>query len=637
MSYIKRFACVIAVLVATAGYGDGEVVVEVDPHISQSISGQLELERNKYFNLGHGGSFFAAKVGDPERVDTYLNTYNMSFGRSLGLIKTHVVWQPKVFEDPERKGFVDIERLEKLLAKDYGASAAFKERFAPNLDVANHEFPNAYPEFMQQFFSAEHPGERLPSNGEAAAELVATVLAHGYDDWSRPATYEPINEPHWSLWGDQRLADLHLAIHDKVRAEKIPTLVGGPCMAIPYFYKKDYAHLKVFSSFIDHTNAELDFYSFHSYDFLAWDAERGDFRGRVSSGLPLEGVLDAISNYSVNAYGKEVDLVLSEHGGYLFRDEGNIATAELAEQLIGAGSGFAWEMKRRSIGASLMVGSAIANTMTFMNHPHIIRKAVPFILLESFDWNPRYYASLLVADQFSDQSAWRESELVYFYALFADVQGRRVRAVVDDPDIQHHAFVEGDVLYIALNNLADKKERLDLRIADSSFAEIEIKRFGRNADFTPYFARATLGDLAALELGGREAIVLALKYGADITEQRRVDEKIYYGDKVATAIAGVESFAVEVPEYKEVSEAVLRIGVGRPAGTDRDITVVFNGAVVEVAMEDAADYLESGEYGSSKFIRLDKALLKKENVAEISFADGKGGGIGALVIRAVVE
>ncbi|NKB72780.1 MAG: hypothetical protein GKR89_37390, partial [Candidatus Latescibacteria bacterium] len=602
--------CTLALLMgaALAAYGQESAVLEVDPQVSKSIQNFLQLDRKKYFNLGHGGQSFETKVADPQRVHTYLNQYNMSFGRDLGLVKTHVVWQQKVFEDPQRPGFVDLEKLTALINNDSGASQAFQERFAPNIDVANHEFPNAYPPFMGHFSSAEDPEGTYPSNYQAAAELVAAVLTHGYQDWSRPATYEPINEPHWSLWKDQRLADLHLAIKRQVKADKIPTLIGGPCMAIPYFYKKNYTHLNAFTDFIDNTDAQLDFYSFHTYDFLQWDKEQGDFLGRVTSGLPLEGVLDAISNYTVNKYGRPVQLVLSEHGGYLFRDEGNVISDELAGQLIGPGNGFTWEMRKRSVGAFVMVSSAIANTMTFLNHPHIIKKAVPFILLESFDWNPQYYSSLLVANNFTDKTQWQEVELIYFYAFFADVQGRRVRSAINDPDIQHHAFVEGDRLYIALNNLATKKQRLEFRLSGPPYKSIAVKKFGRNQDFTPYFEQATLPSLDSIEIKGRESLLLMVEYAKPLAETRRLNERVYYGDQVAHDLAGKQSasFVVDIPQYKEVVEATLRIGVGRPPGTDRDIDLAVNGHKLEAIMEDAADYLEGDEYGSSKSIPLPK-------------------------------
>ena len=48
----------------------------------------------------------------------------------------------------------------------------------------------------------------------------------------------------------------------------------------------------------------MDFYSFSAYDFFYWTGK--DFAGRVTSGLPLESVIDLIENYTHNTYGKGV-------------------------------------------------------------------------------------------------------------------------------------------------------------------------------------------------------------------------------------------------------------------------------------------------------------------------------------------
>ena len=43
---------------------------------------------------------------------------------------------------------------------------------------------------------------------------------------------------------------------------------------------------------------------------------------------------------------------------------------------------FDWEVNR-SIAQFNKISGIIANTMVFMDHPHIVKKAVPFILLET--------------------------------------------------------------------------------------------------------------------------------------------------------------------------------------------------------------------------------------------------------------
>jgi hypothetical protein len=202
MKNIGLYLTALLISIPLKAYCQADALIEIDPQTSVSVHGILELDRKKYFNLGHGGHFFEAKVADPQQVQTYTEEYSISFGRNLGLVKNHTVWEKKVFEDPQRPGFADIDRLVRLIGNKDGASNAFKKHFSPNLDVANHEFPNAYPDFMGHFTSTEDPEKKYPLNHEAAAELVAAVLAHGYNDWSRPATYEPINEPHWSLWND---------------------------------------------------------------------------------------------------------------------------------------------------------------------------------------------------------------------------------------------------------------------------------------------------------------------------------------------------------------------------------------------------------------------------------------------------
>jgi hypothetical protein len=166
------------------------------------------------------------------------------------------------------------------------------------------------------------------------------------------------------------------------------TLIGGPCSSVGYYYRDEYQQLDNFISFIDNTNADLDFYSFHVYDYMGWNASKNDFTGRVSTGLPIAGVIDALGGYMRNTYNKDLKMVISEHGGYISSSTGEeVETASLANQYF-PGNGFDWDMERRSIANHIMVSSAIANTMMFMDNPHVIEKSVPFILMESFGWDP---------------------------------------------------------------------------------------------------------------------------------------------------------------------------------------------------------------------------------------------------------
>ncbi len=617
--------------------GSQEVLIRVEPGISKAILGHLELKREKYFNICHGGKGFESTINDMKRSDHYLGYLEMSFGRSLDLVYGEKNWGNSLKEDVNRSGYADINYLRSKLKPDDGnPSALFRNRFPVNLGVANHDRPMAYPSFMQQTTTSQAGDEgKLPVNTDAAAELVVALLKYKYTDWTRPATFEAINEPHWSLWSanPNLLADLHTAIWEKAKKEALPTLIGGPCFSVAYYYKNNYQYFSNLSKFIDNTRCQLDFYSFHVYDFLRWNNTRNDFHGRVTSGLPLEGVLDLVPGYTRNKYGKPVELVVSEHGGYISTNADS--DLDLVANKYFPGSGFEWEMKRRSVSDFIMVSSSIASTMVYMNHPHVVKKAVPFILLESFAWDPKYYASLLVAKNYTDKTQWQETKLIHFFEFFKDVKGRRVWSECDNPDIQQQSFVNNNKLLVVINNLSTKTFPLDLKVPVEKVQSVQIRRFGRKPDFTPYLEETGVTSLNGLELKGREAMVITVTCQETIRETQYLNEKPFYGTEVTRQFTGSSTFTVDVPDPEKAEYAYLRIGLSRPVGTDRKVNISLNGVFLTVPHEDCADYLEDiDEFATTKIIRIDKSILQKNNQIMVSFPDGKTGGVGAVVLRA---
>ena len=274
-------------------------------------------------------------------------------GRLL-LMKTQVFQKDDFAGLHPGHGLLDV-RPDAIVQLQNGSGEQFRKDFGSNLNVAAHGNHNAYPDFMGQHFkgSSDYHGtpEYIPENIEAAALLAAAVLKFGYSDFDRPAFFEPLNEPHWEFFNDQHLADWHLKTMETVYRATPEVKVGGLCMSVAYMYRDDYKSWKGLKQFIDMTEGKMDFYSFHAYDFVRWENEA--FGGRVQSGLPLEGVLDLVQNYTVNTLGKEVDVVVSEQGGYIHGEprgmyDGEAVAAELARNYF-PGDTFEHEMKKRSI------------------------------------------------------------------------------------------------------------------------------------------------------------------------------------------------------------------------------------------------------------------------------------------------
>ena len=609
--------------------------IRVDPYCRRSIRGISELNRQVYFGLcDNGGTNFDARCKSKERYEWLIKENGVTFGRALGVVNGLDRWYKAIKEDPSRPGFADATHLEKKLAPHRKEpSDEFRRDMGGRLDVAAHGNHNAFPEFMGAHVSEaaakDKKPERLPENIEAAAHLSAATLRAKYTDFDRPAYYELINEPHWSYWRGEHLAKWHTRTMAVVHEQVPGVLVGGPCISVAYYYKKQYGAFDGLTAFIDNTDCALDFYSFHVYDFLR---ERdGDFKGRITSGLPLESVLDLVQNYTVNTHGKEIGVVISEHGGYGAND----LVEKLAKEQFKE-TGFEWEMKKRSIDDFNMVSSVLANTLVFMDHPQTVRKAVPFILLNGLGWDPSYYASLYVPRDYDPKcEEWLATKKIMFYRLLRDLKGHRVAGTCPDPDIQMRAFVDGATLFVVLNNLSNAVKPVALDLPTPS--EMLIRRFGRNPDYTPYLTEEPLATRSGLTLEGREAMVIKATYPDVLKARQAVDEIPCYGDRVGVSAAGAGAqFTVRVPAPAKIRHATLRIGVSRPPDAGWDVAVTLNGKPLAVPLEACAERLTQpgSEYASCKIIPLGPADLKAWNTVAISFPDGKPGAVGAVVIRA---
>jgi len=620
------------------------VRVTVDPHTTRSVDGVSELDRHVYFSLCDQGTDFDRRIRSDERMRYLLDDLDAGFGRRLGPVKGLWTWRKAIKEDPDRPGFADLKTLRAHLKKSVKPPAKALAVLAEGkMEVAAHGQHNGFPPFMGEFYTEQIEkkgrGEYLPQHIEASAELAAVVMAEAYTDFDRPRFYEPLNEPHWSYHGTEHLADWHVAVHKAVKAAAPSVKVGGYCSSVAYFYRRNFGAFNGLRGFIDRTGAGLDFYSFHVYDYMNWDGE--GFRGRVTGGLPLEGVLDLVQNHAVNAHGRELDLVVSEHGSYITGGSGPKADevgALLGKKHFPELEGFERTMRERSVSDFILVNGVIRNTLTFMDHPQVL-KAVPFILPESMGWDPTYYSVLYVPRDFTDKNDWVETRNLDFYKLFRDLRGRRVVVRAGDPDVQARAFVEHDRLQVVLNNLAEVPQALDLELPPGHTAAT-TRRFGRNADFTPYLIENDGGGAGPLTLAPLETVLVTLTYPQPIAESAAVEETAHYGDQIQVVLKGeaVGRFKVETPGAADAAYATLRVGITRPPGADPGLTIVLNGQRLDAPVEDAAPLLESaeggkGEFASTRIVPVDPALLKDLNEVEVHFPGDEGGAIGAVVIR----
>jgi len=615
------------------------ITLEINPGHTRAINGHSELNRLKYFNFCDKGTWFENKAANKGGDSYFLDERKVSFGRDLGLVYTEVNWGNSLIEDANRPGYSDTTyMMNSLFPSTYGASADYLQRFAPNLDVVNHDRHNAFPTWMSKYETSQSDGEWVPNNIEAATEISTNLLKYKYNDFYRPAYFELVNEPHWSFWGDQHFADWHTDLAHSVREKGINTKIGGPCLSVSYFYRDNYQRLYNFTQFIDNTDFELDFYSFHIYDYYQWNENQNEFTGSISTGLPTLGVLDAVANYTRINYGKTPKLVISEHGGYVSQGDEDAIVEDLGSQYF-PGTGFDYELEKRSIINFIMVNSAITNTLTFMENPHLFYKTVPFILFETAGWDPTYYSSLMLPWDFTDTDNWAETKLIHYFQYFQNAQGRRVRMHCPDPDLQYAAFIAGDELNVLVNNMANKVEVLDFDLPAQYVAqEISITRLSRQDEFRPSLIEETISRLDNITIGGRGALALKIKLTEEVQEERFFNEISFYSNEVAEAFQGDRTFTVPMANVPPVEYAYMQIGVNRPVYTSKTINVTLNGTELTVPLENSANrFTRDDSYASTKIIHFDPSLLNSNNQVVVSFPDNQMGGIGSVVIKAGIE
>jgi hypothetical protein len=243
---------------------------------------------------------------------------------------------------------------------------------------------------------------------------------------------------------------------------------------------------------------------------------------------------------------------------------------------------------------------------------------------------------MMVARNFADQNNFVESKLSDFFKYFFGVSGRRVRIKCEDPDLQHHAFVEGNTMSVLFNNLSSTPHTLDLRLTEGdNVASISIKRLVRRFDFRPEITEETLSSLEDITITGREAAVITVTFNDDVDEVAHFEELPFYSEEIGRKFTGSKTFNVEVNNVEVIEYAYLRIGIDRPFNASRELTVRLNGTLLDVPLEDAAErFVDNESYASMKKVHFDPALLRESNEVEVSFTDGITGGVGSVVIRA---
>ncbi|ANQ52166.1 T9SS type A sorting domain-containing protein [Flammeovirga sp. MY04] len=461
---------------------------------------------------------------------------------------------------------------------------------------------------------------------------VAEFVAKNYrDEWNPVPKYiEPFNEPmihaadHYpgsynSAKTDEivtKICQFHQHLGKAVR--DIPELdnmkVIGYASAWPEFENGDFSLWNSrYKKFIDIAGEDIDLFSIHLYDGVGLNNTGGR-----RSGSNSEAILDLIEAYSFLKFGKVKPIAITEYG-----------------RLVADQEGWTWnngQSNYHPIENSQAVRSQIHMAMSFMERGEQIEMAIPFSTQKI---NPKEKYSKAALWTLNDDQEWELTSRKYFFEIWKDVKGERVKIENDNVDVQSMAFVDDNKMYVVLNNLNDETQNINLKLNDNiGVDKIDIKQLKVYVDQLPELSNQTLNEVPeSLPIQYGETIVVTYHFTDVVDLSNTLFEKKYYASTYLKPISSNTEQKFTIKNVtKENGFGKLRIGIGRDHGKSLLPTVKVNGQEVIITNDIIKGYDQSNR---SRFfgvleIPFDQNLLKSgSNEISVLFSD-QGGHIASV-------
>ncbi|WP_075590103.1 hypothetical protein [Labilibacter marinus] len=564
----NRNIFIIAAALMLSSLSYAQVYVEVNMDVNHQVGGNTSFDRSKWMVVSSSQSSGVwSDVMD--KLDYIVNDLDTYFGRETGHIKTA---SKKVNEDPNRTGYADTTHIKSLGDADIIKYSNKTDRFQyekGDFIVANQQlplFPNGNNATNGGWFysSADTPTEPF---GTASGEFCAHYFNHYYGDGGTsgfpfPTYFEIMNEPIWHFVDAdhdgggtvEQVFKFHQTVADIIH-EKVPGLqVGGYGAAFPDLDKG--GDLKQWDErwrrFIEEYGSSFDFYTLHLYDKPIWYGKEVYRKGGRN-----EATFDLIEHFNELTYGRVKPLLITEYGTQLWglTDE---------ERL--------W----RPYNDWARIKAFNAMLMQFLERPNTILRALPFAVPKG-EWGydsakdiPYRCRLLRKANEPEEYSGdWVWTEYIKFYELWSDVKGLRLDTYADNLDFQVDAYVDGNNVFVVMNNIENVSKEFDLNLkgfGDNELESVEVKRLYFSTDQKVVLDVESLNSFDGVkQLKGDETIIAKYTYKNPLKVDQTSRETKYYASTYKQAIVAESPVSFTFNNIKKSvnGEAVLRLGLAR--------------------------------------------------------------------------
>ncbi|GAB1855485.1 hypothetical protein MHTCC0001_03190 [Flavobacteriaceae bacterium MHTCC 0001] len=605
------------------------VNVDVNLDVKHTVGNQSVFDRSKFIAV-HADIDDREWDGDnftSDLRDHFLNGYDVYLGRNTGGVQYHM--NNVINEDPNRPGYADPADIT-------SEGTTSKNNYAAKTNIHSYESRNARQIFAPQTHPFWPDGRELTSGwafsqtdtqsepfGTASGEFLGRYLRDffgtgGTTGKQKPMIVEVMNEPLYDLIvraetpeEPEKVFRFHSTVAKEIRKYNTESnlMIGGYCTAFPNFEVDNFKRWNDrWKLFMDLAGDDMDYWSIHLYDFPAIQGKE-----KYRKGANMEATLDMMEQYSYMKFGVAKPFLVSEFGAQ-------------KHDYLGAYSETGDWMHLKSVSPMMM---------QFMERSDLVLGLMNFMPIKAewgtSDVNNVYGHRLLrrANEPTAYTGEWVYTHMVKTYQLWSDVKGTRVDSKSNNPDIMTDVYINGDKVYVILNNLdfTSKTVTLNMAGASNSLQSIKQKHLYRSGD-VPVLDESTLSTApASYTLQPEGTMILEYDYNNNITIDETSNEVKYYAtDYLKTIEANTaRTFAINGVNTATYGEAVLRVGVSRAHGQSLQPTITFNNTSLTIPsnFRGGPQTDRDGYFGVLE-IPVPYNLLQTNNNISISFSEGGG-------------
>ncbi|GAB1855311.1 hypothetical protein MHTCC0001_01440 [Flavobacteriaceae bacterium MHTCC 0001] len=674
-----KFLVVVFLLFSFKQVKAQSVNVDVNLNIKHSVGGVSDFGRDRHITL-HASLSESDWDGEHEKMTYLLNELDVYLGRDNGSASWKFAATPV---DPDRPNKADISFIEPFADWWDGQYEDIIKERTQFKDHANAMIMGTNPHPTYPTLSYWHPSgpegsQWIPQDIETSAEWMVEYLDKSFTSTFEergelmPKYWEVINEPDMLLntgafmvssWED--IWEYHnlVATGVKNRLGNRAPKIGGMTWGLHDFFSDDLhrsrqvgysdayygntpadeiakayarsqtesAYLNVtgpwtqwdvlWRGFMDHAGDNMDFYSVHIYDWPKYNANGGTIR----SGGHTEAMLEMIEWYDIheNGVANRKPLIISEYG-----------SVQGSWNFLAHSRRYDWEV----------IKPFSSMLMQFLERPDYVELSMPFTPVKATwgdvdtngDGTAEYFYHYKMLRDDDGDGNWEWSDYIKWFQLWSEINGTRIDTKSTDADIQVDSYIDGDTVYLIINNLDSEATNINLNFfgnTSNTLENVTIKHlFLQGEDDVTLSQNLVTEAPSSILLAADATMVLKYKYTNPVTIDETSDEKKYYGQSVGGGdlhridiSGGDQIFQVNGVSVPDKGEAMLKI-TGAFFDSDQTPTGFLsipkfqvNGTTVEAPYDWRGENQLRSRYFGTFEIPVPIDLLQENNTFTVDF------------------